>query len=101
MQSNCWDKKYIGFIAGMIGPVIGFHIFYILRFYDKAFSEYLTMFIEIDEFKSPVLSLSIIFNFILLFYFLNRDKYQAGWGVLFATFVYVPVIVYYYLRYNL
>jgi hypothetical protein len=95
-----FDKLWIGFIAGIIGPVGGFWLFYLLKFRARTPEYYIHLFLNVKEYQSPILSLSVIVNAAILWLFLNGNNNRAGRGVLLATFLYVPVIVYLFLSRN-
>lgn len=101
MKYSKWNNKALGFVFGLIGPVIGFFLLYVIRFSFKEFNEYWRMFLEVDQMKSPIMSLTLIMNIILLFLMLKKDLYKTGWGILFATFCYVPFIVYFFVMYRM
>lgn len=99
-KNNRFDKLWIGLIAGLLGPVAGFWLFYLLKFRTRTPEYYINLFLNVKEYQSPILSISIIVNAAILWLFLQKNYYKSGRGVLFATFLYVPVIVYLFLVKN-
>ncbi len=93
-----YDSFWLGFLVGLLGPVIGFWLFYLIRFSHRSPIYYWEMFVKVKEYQSPILSLSIIFNAFLLWMFLNKHLYKAGRGIMAATFFYVPWILYLYFK---
>lgn len=92
---NKFNQVYSGIIYGLVGPLIGFWIYYLMQFSDtKSPAGYMDMFFETPEIQSKLLSLCIIFNLILFFIFLKFDFRSTALGILYATFIYVPVILY-------
>lgn len=94
-SKNKFNEIYIGVILGIIGPVIGFWLFYFMQFsFTKSPSGYWEMFLTTKEIQSKILSLSIIVNLAVFFILLKFDFRSAALGVLYATFAYVPVVLY-------
>lgn len=88
------DRLWIGLLAGLLGPMAGFWIFYLLKFTARTPGYYIQMFLNVREYQSPILSVCVIMNAAILWLFLQGHCYRAGRGVLLATFLYVPFIVY-------
>ena len=89
-----FNRIYYGVICGIIGPVIGFWIFYLMQFSHKSPGSFIELFLATKVIQSKILSLSLIFNLGLFFLFLKFDFRSAALGVLYATFAYIPVILY-------
>lgn len=98
MNKTGWDSQILGFIIGLLGPVAGFWVFYLLRFSHRSPLYYWEMFWRVKQYQSPMLALSLIMNAVLLWLVLRIHWYKAGRGILWATFLYVPWVVYLYFR---
>jgi len=98
LNKATWDKLPIGLIVGLIGPFIGFiiyGIYYGMR-YDIPFNNFVfNVFLSNRSIVAPIISLSLLFNIIPFYFFINKSFYKAGRGVLLSFFVYAIVIVYF------
>ncbi|NEN22179.1 hypothetical protein G3O08_01510 [Cryomorpha ignava] len=98
MKSKRFDKTAIGFVIGLILPVIGFVIYGVYwswKFF-RTFSYFVNdVFLGTPTFRSSILSLSLLINLIPFFIFLKTDRNKSARGVLAAVFVYVPFVVYF------
>lgn len=99
MKSKSLDKLPLGFLIGLIMPVIGFicyGIFWAIRF-NKTFEYFaVDLFIGVPAFRSSILSLALLFNLLPFLIFIRSERYKSARGVLLAVFAYVPFVVYYY-----
>lgn len=92
---NKFNQVYLGVIYGIIGPFIGFWIYYMMQFMERhSPAGYIKLFIETPDIQSKLLSLCIIFNLVMFFVFLKFDFRSTALGILYATFIYVPVVLY-------
>lgn len=90
-----FNQTYLGVIYGIIGPFIGFWIYYLMQFSDrKSPGAFVELFLATSEIQSKILSLSLIFNLGMFFIFLKFDFRSTALGILYATFLYIPVILY-------
>lgn len=87
------NSKLTGFVSGIIAPFLGFYIYYLISFHQmtlRAFIERITEF----GLLASVISLSLIANLILFFWFLRIKADNSAFGVIGATFIYGMIIVY-------
>lgn len=87
------DKLLYGTIIGLIGPLVGFLIYYLLLFTHVPFVNYVRSFLNIQGLQSPVVSISLIFNLVLLYLVFRYDYTEIGRGIVLATFLYVPLVL--------
>lgn len=92
------DDVRIGFLLGMLAPVAGFFLYG--WFHTSWLRPHLDMhffvqelFLGTREFRSPILSLSLIAEVPLFFWLDRRGAYRAMRGVLFAMFLYAIAVV--------
>lgn len=88
-----WNKMSIGFLAGLIGPVVGIFAFYLMKFNETTPEIYWQM-LHNNTFLSPLLSFGCIMNLFIFFLFLRKDYFNAARGVIFATFIWAIPIIY-------
>ena len=88
-----WDRFWVGFIPGLIGPLLGITFFYAYKFSDISFQSYLQM-AQKPVVLSPLLSLGVILNLFIFFPFIWNDRYNAARGVIGATIIYfIPILI--------
>lgn len=88
------DKLWVGLAMGLLGPLIGFWLYSLIKFPQYDFAWYLNFFATTPIYQSSIASLSLIFNLLLFFLFIYTNKNRAARGVLFATFIYAPFVIY-------
>ena len=88
------DSFFIGFISALIVPFIGVYIFYLIFFHYMEFNYFIKHIISSEKWVS-VLSLGVILNLALFYFFYKREWDQSLKGVLAATFIYAFVVVYF------
>ena len=86
------NSQLLGFILGIIGPMIGAVIYYFMQFSHMPLQEFFEMAIETDQLGS-VISLSVIFNLFIFFFFIWKNLALSARGVILATFVYVLIVI--------
>ena len=91
-KSLFFNKIGYGLIVGFITPVISFLLYYIFRFGQYSFSDYIRLLIESNKIVN-VLSLTVLPNLAPFMLFINSSRYSAGRGVLAAT-IFLGVIIF-------
>ena len=86
------DHFLTGFISGLIAPVIGFYIYYLISFRYMGLQSYISRLLELGL-EAGVISLSLIANLVVFFYFIRIKADASARGVIGATFLYGMVIV--------
>ncbi len=86
------NKQWVGFIFGLIGPVIGAVLFYFAKFsHMRMFDFFEEVFVR--NISSEFISVSSVFNLLVFFIFIWTNLQKAARGVILATFVYVLIVV--------
>ncbi|HEY0261809.1 MAG TPA: hypothetical protein VGB95_02200 [Chitinophagales bacterium] len=87
-----WDKMPIGFLCGLIAPVIGVLLFYFAKSDEVTFQGYLKL-LQSKIFLAPLLSLGCVMDAFVFFLFLRKDYYNAARGVILAMFLWaIPIL---------
>ncbi len=90
------DEKYntvhIGLLLGIISPLIGFLVIYLVAFRGMSFSEYVQLLIYNGKLSS-IISLSVIPNLLLFFIFIWLNYLYSARGVLASTLLFALVVV--------
>lgn len=89
---NRFDKIYIGFIAGIFFPALGFILYYFFNFDTLSLKEYLSHLIRLNK-LAQVVSLSVVMNLAAFYLFLWKKFYYSARGVIAATFLWVLLIL--------
>jgi H+/Cl- antiporter ClcA len=88
-----WDRFWVGFLLGLVGPLMGILFFYVMKFTGYTFTQYLQM-VKYPSVLSPLLSFGAIINLFFFFPFIWNDYYNAARGVIGATFLYgIPILI--------
>ena len=82
------DRLSTGLILGLIGPVLGLLVIYLLRFRLFEFSEFLDEFLHNNRMLTGIGSLSLLANVILFTIFVNTHRDQTAKGIFVVTLVY-------------
>ena len=88
------DHFLVGFLGGLITPLIGFYFYYQLFFAYMGFYQFYRHISSSDKLIS-VLSLGVILNLVLFFIFYQTEKDKSLRGVVGATFIYAFVVLYF------
>lgn len=87
------DNIWIGFVIGIISPLIALVAFYKIKFGGMSPSEFKHM-LDTGGIFSHVVSLCVIVNLAIFYLFLNKEKYKATRGILLSTLIYAGYIAY-------
>ncbi len=82
------DKVSTGLILGLIGPVLGLLVIYLLKFRIFEFSEFLDEFFHNNRMLTGIGSLSLLANVILFTIFVNTRRDQTAKGIFVVTLIY-------------
>ena len=87
------DRRWLGFILGLLAPVIGLFGINQFQFPQLSFIEFIR---NANEFQTlgTWLKPSILLNLLVFFLFLNQNRIKGAQGVVFATIVYAAYIAY-------
>ncbi len=86
------DHFLTGFISGLLAPFIGFYIYYLISFRYMSLQMYVSRLTEFGL-EAGVISLSLIANLIVFFYFIKIKADVSARGVIGATFAYGIVVI--------
>ncbi len=89
------NKFWIGFLPGILFPPLFMLIYVKLnQGVDVGFFEYLQAMIH-EKVFSALIAVSAIINLILFLFFMQKEYWMAGRGMLLATMVYGILVVYF------
>jgi len=87
------NRPIVGFLLGLLMPVIGFFIVFFVMRSGNSFANFLTILGAQHRHLSTVISLSILANLVPFIYFNSRRLDEASKGVFIATMLFAVVIV--------
>lgn len=85
------DHLQLGLILGFLAPVLGFFVYYLVKFRLFSFEEFLQLIRKNPSMLTGIISLSLIANAIVFTLYINRQKDQTAKGVFIATCIYALV----------
>ncbi len=91
-MSRRWNVFWIGLILGLILPFICFLAFYLIKFAQVPFGEFLVYSAKMRALPK-VLSLCAIPNLIIFYIFLQKEYWRATRGVIAATLLYAVAVL--------
>ena len=92
MKARKYNNLRIGLVLGILAPVLGFFIVYLVGFRGLGFGDFLTRLLDTRKLSS-VISLSVIPNLLLFFIFIWLDYLYSARGVLAATLLFALVVI--------
>ncbi len=82
------DNFKLGFLLGLIVPLVVFAILYFIRFSHYSFEEFLQLFPRQNALITFFGAWCLVGNIALLTLFLNTNKYQTAKGIFVISVVY-------------
>jgi len=82
-----------GLIIGIIFPMLGMLVMYLVKFGGTPFGEFIQTMINNHKVAAMVLSLSLLANAIPFIYYTNKRLDLTARGILIATMLYAVLIV--------
>lgn len=82
------DNLRFGLVLGFLSPVLGFFIYYLVKFRLFSFQEFLQLIRGNPSLLTGIISLSLITNAVVFTIYINRQKDQTARGVFIATCIY-------------
>lgn len=94
------DDLWLGLILGILGPVVGFLIFYLIKFLPlgQSIAAYLNLFKDNSFLIPKVISLSLLMNGVTFFLYTQYRKDETSRGILVATLIYAIIIIVFKLK---
>ncbi len=92
MRKPDLNSQKTGLVAGLVLPLLTFLVFYLIRYSDITFHEFIR-YVWFRSILAPLLSLNILPNLVIFYLFIRKNYLFSARGVLFATFSYAGVIL--------
>ena len=87
-----YNNVRIGLVLGVLAPLVGFVIIYLVAFRGMSFTEYLELLAGRKKLSS-IISLSVIPNLLLFFIFIWLNYLYSARGVLASTLFFALIVV--------
>jgi len=97
MNLKNWTKNHTyGLIIGLISPLIFIPLVILLLSWIEnfQFSQLMSKFMSASIVRSKIISIAIISNLIWFYLSLNREKWGLAMGIIVATILFLPYILY-------
>jgi len=89
---NRYNNIRVGLVLGLLAPLLGFVIVYLVAFRGMSFMEYLEQFSYRNKLSS-VISLSVVPNLLLFFIFIWLNYLYSARGVLASTLLFALIVI--------
>jgi hypothetical protein len=82
------DNLRLGLLLGLLGPLLGLVIIYLVRFPSYSFGEFLDYFMHDSKMITSVGALSLLANAILFTIYVNTHRDNTAKGIFIVTLIY-------------
>lgn len=83
------DNLKLGIVLGILAPVLGFFIYYFIKFYPLySLGDFLSFLKVNKSLITVVVSLSLLANAVLFTIYINRQKDHTAKGIFIVTVIY-------------
>jgi hypothetical protein len=82
------DNLPLGMILGLIGPLLGLIVIFLIKFPSQQFLDFLDYFVHDNKMITSIGSLSLLANVVLFTIFINTHRDQTAKGIFLITVVY-------------
>jgi hypothetical protein len=97
MNLRNWTKNHTyGLMIGIISPLIFIPLVILMLSWIEnfQFSQLMSKFMNASIVRSKIISIAIISNLIWFYLSLNREKWGLAMGIIVATMLFLPYILY-------
>ena len=89
---NRYNNIRVGLVLGLLAPLLGFLIVYLVAFRGLSFMEYLEL-LSYRNKLSSLISLSVVPNLLLFFIFIWLNYLYSARGVLASTLFFAVIVI--------
>lgn len=97
MNLKNWTKQHtLGVLMGIVFPALFIPLVVLILafFQDYSFTELWGRFLQFYQVRIQVLTISIIANLGLFYFFLNKERYNLAMGIILGSILHAPYIIY-------
>lgn len=92
--SRKFDNGWIGFVVGLLSPMITLYGFYLVKYSHISFKKFYLDVLFANNIVTSSISLCVLTNLLVFFIFIWTNRNLSARGVLFSTIVYAGYVVY-------
>lgn len=93
MKNIDLDKKWIGFVIGLLAPFLALCGYYLINYRYMSVGDFVD-YLKLGDTYTPLVSLCVLANLAAFYPFIWKEKWEGGKGVLAATFVWAALVVF-------
>ena len=82
------DNLKLGFVLGLLGPVLGLLIIYYIKFSSYSFSDFIEYFFKTRSLITSVGALCLLANAVLFTIYINSHRDKTAKGIFVTTLIY-------------
>src|SRR5690348_601725 len=82
------DNLRLGLLLGLIGPMLGLFVIYLIRFSTYTFGDFFDYLIHDNKMLTSIGSLSLLANVVLFTLFINTHRDNTAKGIFIVTVIY-------------
>ena len=82
------DNLKLGFVLGLIGPIIGLVVIYFIKFPGISFGEFFDLFVNSNKLITSIGALSLLANVVLFTLYINTHRDNTAKGIFLITLIY-------------
>jgi hypothetical protein len=97
MNLRNWTKDHsLGIVLGLLFPLLFVPIVVLVlgMVQQYGFSELWNRFLHFYQVRIQVLTISVLANLGVFYFFLNRERYNLAMGIILGSILYAPYIIY-------
>lgn len=97
MNLRNWTRDHsLGVLLGLVFPLLFIPVvILVLGFIQQyAFSELWNRFLHFNQVQIQVMTMAILANLGVFYFFLNRERYNLAMGIILGSILYAPYIIY-------
>ena len=82
------DKLQLGLVLGLLGPVVGLLVIYLIKFSSSSFGVFLEEFFSNNKLITSIGSLALLANVILFTIYINTHRDKTARGIFLVTLLF-------------
>ena len=82
------DNLKLGLVLGLIGPILGLLVVYLIKYSELAFADFYELFINTKSMITAIGSLSLLANVVLFTLYVNTHRDNTAKGIFIVTLIY-------------
>ena len=82
------DDLRLGVVLGLIGPLIGLIVIYLLKYSSSSFRDFIDEFFNNNKLITSIGSLSLLANVVFFTLYVNTNRDKTAKGIFLSTVIY-------------